>query len=87
MPADVERMMTEGVVVDTIGEDSFFAQELSQYAFTDNEHFVRGSQECDRALLAGHLEILCSVSRWHLWALLNVRHWKDFSGADVGNVF
>ena len=49
-------MMTEGVVVDAIGDDALYAQEISQYPFRDAEHFVRGSQECDRALLAGHLE-------------------------------
>ena len=56
LPPDVERMMTHGVVVDALGDDQLMAKEVGQYAFQDTEHFVRGSQECDRALLAGHLE-------------------------------
>ena len=48
LPPDVERMMTHGVVVDALGDDQLMAKEVGQYAFRDTEHFVRGSQECDR---------------------------------------
>lgn len=56
LPADVRLMMTEGVKIDTIGDDVDTSGEVAQYAFKDGEHFVRGSQECDRALICGHLE-------------------------------
>jgi hypothetical protein len=56
MPAAVERIMTEGVVIQTVGDDELDAHEVSQYPFRDGNHFTHGSQECDRALLCGHLE-------------------------------
>ena len=58
MPPDVEQMMTEGVRIETVGDDQVYAREMPQYAFKDAEHFVRGSQECDRALICGHLELV-----------------------------
>ena len=58
LPDDVVRMMMEGVTVEAVGDDELFAHEFSQYAFRDSEHFVRGSHECDRALIAGHLELV-----------------------------
>jgi len=53
-PDDVRRMMTEGVEIEV--DDQGSAHEEPQYPFADAEHFVRGSQECDRAILCGHLE-------------------------------
>ena len=55
---DVELMMTEGVKVEAVGDDELWAQEITQYRFKDGEHFIRGASECDRALLAGHLELV-----------------------------
>ena len=69
LPPDVVSMMTDGVVVDTVGADELYAQEVGQYAFKDAEHFVRGSQECDRALIAGHLEKVPDAEAE--WALAN----------------
>jgi len=69
LPPRIVQMMTEGVVIDTVGDDEIWSQEIGQYAFKDVEHFVMGSQECDRALLAGHLEIV--PEREVDWALSN----------------
>jgi hypothetical protein len=66
---EIERMMTVGVEIDTIGDDKDSSQEISQYKFKDAEHFVRGSQECDRALICGHLEIV--PANEVEWALAN----------------
>ena len=56
LPSDVEHMMVHGVEIETVGDSSAAPHEVNQYAFKDKEHFVRGAQECDRALLCGHLE-------------------------------
>jgi len=69
LPPDVERMMTDGVTIDTVGDDASSASEVSQYAFRDAEHFVRGTQECDRALVCGHLEAVPADEA--AWALEN----------------
>ena len=58
--AEVEEMMTEGVSIDAVGDDETTSREISQYPFKDAEHFIRGAQECDRALVCGHLEIVPS---------------------------
>ena len=46
------------VALDVLEGDESAAHEVSQYAFKDEEHFYRGAQECDRALLCGHLEVV-----------------------------
>ena len=67
LPRDVELMMKEGVTVDAVGDDELWAHENPQYRFKDGEHFIRGALECDRALLAGHLEIVPeSEAEWAL---------------------
>ena len=58
LPRDVELIMTNGVQIDALGDDELCSHENSQYRFKDGEHLIRGVQECDRALLAGHLELV-----------------------------
>ena len=45
-----------GCFADLDGTVRRFEFEPGQYPFSDEEHFLRGALECDRALLAGHLE-------------------------------
>jgi hypothetical protein len=67
MPPAIERLMTEGVIIDTVGDDELDAHEVAQYPFRDGAHFVHGSQECDRAILCGHLEpVPADLVAWSL---------------------
>ena len=45
-----------GCFTDLDGTTKRFEFERGQYSFKDEEHFLRGALECDRTLLAGHLE-------------------------------
>ena len=60
LPPDVELMMTEGVVIDPVSVMDALdtGTEVAQYAFKDVEHMSKGASECDRAILAGHLEFV-----------------------------
>ena len=42
LPEDVVKMMTDGVDVSIVDDGMHTSQEVSQYAFRDDEHFVRG---------------------------------------------
>ena len=50
--------MTEGFRVEPFVDLPDGEKETPQYRFQDDEHYVRGSLECDRALAAGHLEVV-----------------------------
>ena len=58
LPLDVEEMMAHGARVDPPEEGGFGPRVYAegQYPWVDSEHFFRGTVECDRALVAGHLE-------------------------------
>ena len=51
--------MVNGITIDPIeGEVGAVLREESQYSWVDSEHFFRGTVECDRAIVAGHLELV-----------------------------
>ena len=59
LPPEVEDMMVNGITIDPIeGEVGAVLREESQYSWVDSEHFFRGTVECDRAIVAGHLELV-----------------------------
>ena len=92
-------MMTVGVEIDALGDDEESAREISQYAFKDAEHFIKGSQECDRALVCGHLEeVPIHEVEWslangsvHPWTVVHQsadkwRSCQDYKGGTNGRV-
>ena len=59
-PDHIVQIMAEGADVESYssGLDDAPPTERAQYAWRDAEHFIRGVDECDRAILAGHLELV-----------------------------
>eukprot|EP00966_Prymnesium_polylepis_P335484 7390841-Prymnesium_polylepis.1 len=67
VPDRIVRYMTEGVEIelydaagadrgDLPAEPETALPETAQYPWRDAEYYARGALECDRAMLAGHLE-------------------------------
>ena len=72
-------MMEDGVRVEAVEGTECSHSETPQYPWTDAEHFVRGALECDRAMAAGHLELVpehlveSSLARGHVhpWTVVH----------------
>ena len=88
LPARIERIMTEGVDIEPIDPDSVISEfETAQYAWPGACSFVHGVAECDRAIMAGHLEpvpaseVVQSLERgWvHPWTVIQQTKdkWRD----------
>jgi len=77
LPPRVVKMMTEGVTIDTIDADSVNTEtfETAQYAWRDANSFVHGAAECDRAIMAGHLEPVPAADVAHSLELGHVHPW------------
>ena len=54
LPADVEKIMTEGVVIEMDADECCFEQ--PQYPFPDDQSMLESLLEADRALSVGHME-------------------------------
>ena len=89
MPADVERIMTEGVMIDMDADHGAF--EIAQYPYPDDQALMESLIEADRALAVGHMEYVpeCEVERVlnenvvHPWLMVWQGKWRlcqDYSG-------
>jgi hypothetical protein len=85
LPTRIEQMMTSGVTIEPIDADSVITSdfETAQYAWRDANSFVHGAAECDRAIMAGHLEpvpageVARSLERGHVYPWTVVQQSAD----------
>ena len=80
LPAEVERVMTEGAPVEFDAE--LMPGAIPQYAFASHEARFEASMECDRAVATGHMEYVPADQVE--WALMNgvVHPWTmDLKGS------
>ena len=55
-PEEIERIMTEGAPISTVGGESISGFEIPQYPYVSEEARREASVETDRAIAVGHME-------------------------------
>ena len=55
-PDEIEKIMTEGASIDTVGSASISGFEIPQYPYASEEARREASVETDRAVAVGHME-------------------------------
>ena len=82
MPADVESIMTEGVIIEMDADASCF--EVPQYPYPDAQSLLESMIEADRALAVGHMEyvpdeMVSEVNEKHIvhpWLMVWQGKWR-----------